>query len=75
MPVLNIYLKGWRGEMLTKYLHTEQPNTQSEQYLKRTTNMNMYYINVIMRMRTWSCDKKWASRGPRMKSGPRIVMM
>jgi hypothetical protein len=42
MPVLDIYLKGGREEPLTKYLHIKQPNTQSEQYLNRRINMNMY---------------------------------
>jgi hypothetical protein len=42
MPVLSIYLKDGCDEMMTKYLHTGQPNTQSEQYLKRITNMHMY---------------------------------
>lgn len=30
------------GEMMTEYLHTRKPDTQSEQYLKIIPNMNMY---------------------------------
>jgi hypothetical protein len=37
---------------MSKYLHTEQPNTQSELYLKRIKDMSMYLINVTMRVRT-----------------------
>jgi hypothetical protein len=34
MLVSNIYLKGLRWFVMTKYLHTLKPNTQCEQYLK-----------------------------------------
>ena len=49
--------------MMIKYLHIEQPNTQSEHYLKRIKDMSLYLTNVTMRMRTWVCYAKMYRQG------------
>jgi hypothetical protein len=76
MPVLSIYLKEICGEMMIKYLHTEQPNTQSEQYLKKNTK----YEHVLDKCDICACVpgqdvKNGAPGATGMKRGPGIAMM